>query len=330
MVTLPSAVEGLAQTLEADGTLTLSWRAPTTNMAGRDLATLDHFEVWGSDWDLGGFCAGCPSRPAKLADVHLQPPAPGQTINVGPYAWRTRPRPGRAHVYRVAGFSARGAVNPAAWSETVVYMVETPGAMALFAAEADDLSVSFRYPAPEGDLSVEIQRSQDGGPFETLDPGRDARLDTSVAYGRRYAYRARLVRSREGTRMPGPWTSEILLAIEDNLPPPPPAHLDAALAPDGVRLVWESLAERGDVAGYVVYRGGEDGPFRRLTAEPVTANVFVDRSAAPGRAWRYRVTAVDDSPRRNESAPSPEAAVLTEGPLEAAPPERPETPDPGI
>jgi fibronectin type 3 domain-containing protein len=36
---------------------------------------------------------------------------------------------------------------------------------------------------------------------------------------------------------------------------------------------------------------------------------FVDTQAAPGQTYYYTVTAVDDSRRANESAPSEEASV---------------------
>jgi hypothetical protein len=331
MATLPAKVENLAQTLDSEGHLWLSWTAPMDNAAGRPLQTLDHFEVWGADYDMASFCQGCPVRPVKLADVYLAAPAPGLNIAKGPYVWETGLRPGRVYVFRVAGFSSRGAVNPAAWTETVVWSAPPPGALSGFTAAAEDLSVILNYPEPGGDLSVEVQRRKGGGPWEALDPLMSKGLDTSVKYGESYAYRARLVRTKEGTKVPGPWTSERSLAIEDTLPPPPPGHLDAALSPSGVRLAWESLAERGDVAGYKVYRSEEGGGYRLMGAM-VETNSFLDSSARTGKSYRYRVTAVDASPRANESAPSPEAEVLSESPSEAAESQAPRPPlaDPGI
>lgn len=332
MVTLPSAVENLSQVLDSEGRLWLTWNTPKTNMAGRPLRVLDHFEVWGVDYDLASFCQGCPTRPVKIAEVYLEAPAPGRDVFEGPYVWETRIRPGRVYVYRVAGFSSRGAVNPGAWTETVVWSLEPPGALAGFSAESDDLSVMLNYSPPGGDLMVEVQRRRGRGPWETLDPARDGRVDTSVSYGEAYDYRARLVRVREGTKVPGPWTTETSLRIEDTLPPPPPSYLDAGLSPEGVRLVWESLAERGDVAGYRLYRQEVGSGGYRPLGDLTDSNVFVDRSAATGRSYRYRVTAVDTSPRANESAPSPEAEVLSESPEEAgeAGVPRPDMADPGI
>ena len=332
MVTLPSQVLDLAQTLDSEGTLWLSWKAPLANVAGRPLKTLDHFEVWGADYDLDSYCQGCPSNPVKIDEVYLEAPAPGREIAEGPYVWQTKVRSGRVYVFKVAGFSSRGAVNPGAWAQTVVWSLPSPGPLSGFSAAADDLSVYFSRPDPSGDLVVEVQKRRGSGPWETLDPERDAKVDTSVSYGETYSYRARLLRVREGTKIPGPWTAETALLIEDALPPPPPGYLDAAVSMEGVRLVWESLADRGDVAGYKVYRADLEGGGFRPLGGLISTNAFVDRTTSSGGTYRYRVTAVDDSPRANESAPSPETEVLSESPEEAgeAAVPRPELPDPGI
>jgi hypothetical protein len=211
-------------------------------------------------------------------------------------------------------------------------MVDSPGPLPWLRAAADDLSVALSWPEPPGGLAVEVQRSEGGGPFKALGPEPGGRVDTMVSYGGRYAYRARLVRVAGETRMPGPWTEAAGVLVEDTSPPPPPGRLDAAVGPDGIRLAWESLAGRGDVAGYRLYRSeAGSGSFTRLGGL-LTGNVYTDRTAASSRSWRYRVTAVDDSPRANESAPSPEAEVFSESAEEAgaAVPERPELADPGF
>jgi hypothetical protein len=47
----------------------------------------------------------------------------------------------------------------------------------------------------------------------------------------------------------------------------------------------------------------------RLTDIPIQTTTFTDRTARPGINYLYTVTAVDRSPRRNESAPSAEASA---------------------
>ncbi|MDR1297289.1 MAG: hypothetical protein LBO05_07945 [Deltaproteobacteria bacterium] len=333
-VTLPSQVGDLSQNLDERGHLWLSWSAPARNVNGGDLRTLDHFEVWGAVYDSRDFCDGCPVSTAKIDDVWLQPPGPGRSIFPGPYVWQTDLTPGRVYIFRVAGFSSRGAVHPRAWSETRVWMVEPPGELRGFGARAEDLAVRLRWPEPPAGLLVQVQKRGGDGEYANLDPARDGQTDLAVAYENDYYYRARLVDRRGGeggqSLVPGPWTDEIRLRVRDTLPPAPPPFLSAALAPGGVRLSWQDRRESGGVAGFYLYRSevGADN-FVRLGGL-IEGDTYLDLAAPPGRDLRYRLTAVDDSPAANESGPSPEAEVYFAPAEEAAPVERPVFEDPGI
>jgi fibronectin type 3 domain-containing protein len=77
----------------------------------------------------------------------------------------------------------------------------------------------------------------------------------------------------------------------------------------GVELRWEE-SPTPDVAGYRVYRRltGEE-KYTRLTPELVKKPYFVDSQVNRGQTYHYYVTAVDDSPRANESLPSEVAAI---------------------
>ncbi|MEO0078675.1 MAG: hypothetical protein ABIK86_06740 [candidate division WOR-3 bacterium] len=57
-----------------------------------------------------------------------------------------------------------------------------------------------------------------------------------------------------------------------------------------VTLEWNPNYE-ADLAGYHLYRSYEDGPFVRITAEPVPANTYTD--IVGSGVWGYYVTAVD-------------------------------------
>jgi hypothetical protein len=62
--------------------------------------------------------------------------------------------------------------------------------------------------------------------------------------------------------------------------------------------------------GYLVYR--REPPAltpARLTQTPIQTTTFTDPTARPGVNYLYSVTAVDRSPRRNESAPSAETSA---------------------
>ena len=70
-----------------------------------------------------------------------------------------------------------------------------------------------------------------------------------------------------------------------------------------IRLVWKA-SPADDLAGYIVYRRGAEGEFRRVTAQPLTAAEYADSDVTRGVSYSYRVTAVDQT--GNESAPGGE------------------------
>jgi len=188
-----------------------------------------------------------------------------------------------------------------------------------------DKSVELGWSRPSTGYRVDIQKMGPGGgwaPIVGLDPSKGRFTDLAVAYEQTYTYRARLVRLKDASNVTGPWSREIKVNVIDVTPPNPPGYLDAALADNGVRLAWENLVFNPDVAGYRLYRqlSGEAG-FTRLGPPLLTENVFFDPiKLAPGVTARYQVTAVDGSPRANESPPSPGADVLLDPPAEIAPP----------
>jgi hypothetical protein len=331
IVTLPGPVEGLKQELDDQGHLWLTWNTPAANMAQRPLKTLNHFEIWAADYDLPTYCEGCPVNLKKIDEVYLQAPAPGQTYFPGPYVWQTDLRFERAYVFAVAGFSHRGGVHPEAWRRAEVLLTRSPGALLGFAAKADDLAVNLYWNAPPSGQLVEVQRrrlSEEN--FKTLDPVKDGRVDLDVAYENEYVYRARAVTKLGQTLIPGPWSQEITLRIEDLVPPPPPEYLDAAITPEGVKLAWPDRRLNPDVAGFYLYRSviGQDN-FVRLGGL-MTANTYLDVNVPENADLRYRLTAVDSSPRHNESGPSPEAEVYFAPATEAVPEEKPVFEDPGL
>jgi fibronectin type 3 domain-containing protein len=79
----------------------------------------------------------------------------------------------------------------------------------------------------------------------------------------------------------------------------------------GVELHWEpSPVPESDLAGYRVYRreSGAAQPVL-LTPKLLTKPYLVDSQVNRGQTYYYYVTAVDSSPRANESLPSEEAAI---------------------
>jgi hypothetical protein len=92
-----------------------------------------------------------------------------------------------------------------------------------------------------------------------------------------------------------------------DLPPAAPEGLTVAVGYGGITLRWTPSLE-GDVTGYNVYRGTPGGnDFIKLNPALLSAPTWDDTAAAAGRAWEYRITAVDAG--AHESAPA--VAVAT-------------------
>ncbi len=124
-----------------------------------------------------------------------------------------------------------------------------------------------------------------------------------------YTYKVVAVRRVGGDLLASLDSATRVAMPEKRTPPPPVLNLLAVPTSQGVELRWEA-SPLTDVAGYRVYRRltGEEKNIR-LTPELVTKHYFVDAQVTRGQTYHYYVTAVDDSPRANESLPSEVAAI---------------------
>jgi hypothetical protein len=134
--------------------------------------------------------------------------------------------------------------------------------------------------------------------------------DAQIEFGRTYYYTVRAV-ARYGTQeVESSDSRAVAIQANDVFPPAPPKNLVAIVVPavgesaPHVELSWDISSET-DLAGYNVYRSDGIEPTARgekLNQELLLTPAFRDLTAAPGKRYTYRVTAVDRT--GNESAPS--------------------------
>ena len=225
--------------------------------------------------------------------------------------------PDHRYYYRVAAYDQDGYLG--GWSKTLSHawgwLPRAPGELkAVPGDKIVSLSWSSRDrparrlpgPGPGGVCHLPPLRRQGPGFALTPAPGGSANnfQDVAVLNDVEYTYKVQAVR-RLGEDLLASLDSPTQIAMpEKRNPPPPVMNVLVVATSQGVELRWEA-SPAPDVAGYRVYRRstGEE-KYTRLTPELIKKPYFVDAQVKRGQTYHYYVTAVDDSPRANESLPS--------------------------
>jgi fibronectin type 3 domain-containing protein len=85
-------------------------------------------------------------------------------------------------------------------------------------------------------------------------------------------------------------------------------------SPEGIVITWEPNID-SDLEGYYVYRRGENEAHpTRVSPLIKQETMYLDKTFASGFTYYYSVTAIDQSPRHNESDFSQELKVATRKP----------------
>jgi len=133
--------------------------------------------------------------------------------------------------------------------------------------------------------------------------------DESIELGKSYIYSVRPVVEMPSGSVEGEDSQPLEVTNADTFPPNPPAEITAISSGQGISLVWLPNTEV-DLAGYWVYRGGQDKNFQRLQDQLLTTASIIDKSVEKGQTYFYRVKAVDL--KGNESEFSEEASDVVE------------------
>lgn len=259
-------------------------------------------------------CPPCPPRLREYRQLDLrQQLKPGEG-GVFTYIDRAAPMDMMA-VYQVQFVDARGRKGQLSSYVRAVRAL-APAAPVGLKARQGDAQVVLEWPPvtglangqPAGDAVgyIVYRQGPDGERALNQRPLTQPGLtDKSVTPGQGYQYRVAAVREVGGYPIqgaPGAWVSATPL---DQTAPSAPTGLVGASFDDGIYLRFTPSPER-DTKGYFVERAAaKAGPFRRLHAQPLIDNTYVDKDVKLGSLYWYRVVAVDES-----GNPSPPSAAV--------------------
>lgn len=326
---LPAAVADLS--VEVQGRqVTLTWTNPRDRADKSPLRDLSAIYIFRRE-----DAAGAESRPAvadgervvgfeRVGVVELKRESPEVRVEGRPgrFVDAEGLATGRRYTYVVTAVDQERRASPPS-KRVMVNLSGAPLAPANVSAEAGDGRVRLAWQPPE--------RNEDGSPvvgplgyhvFRTTTPDAPRtrpltpepltipeHLDLAVENETTYYYTVRAIHSEAGSQVQSQDSLVVAAKPEDTTPPAAPRNLVAVPVPGGVRLAWEPSPE-ADVAGYLVHRSTVPGRgYAPLFRNPQPGTTYVDSSVRRGETYFYVVTAVDRSPRANESVPSAEVRV---------------------
>ncbi len=301
------------EAIPREGRLLLEWKTPKENTDKTPLTDLVSFQVLRSEGVLvGEECKGCGGKPKVIYEMKVPPEnfVAGKKISI--FIEDQEPR--RVYVYEVVSVNKRG--YPSSPSNPVtVYWDHPPAPPTMVRAERGDRKVDLSWEPVEEATGYNVYRKLEGEEEFPLNPLNREPLkaaqytDLSVHNDIKYIYSVRAVRRVVKTEVEGKGSPGIAVTPIKLAPPSAPTGLVAIPLKEGIELNWRRNPEP-DILGYNIYRRkvGEE-EFRKLNESPVPKDTYLDTDVVLQQEYEYAVTAVDNSPRRNESARSEEVRV---------------------
>jgi len=293
--------------------LLLEWTIPKENTDKTSLTNLAEFKILRSEGVLiGEECRGCGEKPKVVREMKLSKEDLARGKKMAIFLEDQEPR--RVYVYEVVSVNHRG--DPSAPSNPVtVYWDHSPQAPGMVTTERGDKRVELSWDPVEGVTGYNVYRRTDQEEGFPLNPLNRELLkvtqytDLNVQNDIKYVYSVRSVKRVVKTDVEGKGSPGIPATPTKLTPPSIPVGLVAVPLKGGMELNWGRNAEP-DLLGYYVYRRkhGEE-EFKRLNESPVTKEAYLDADVVLDQEYEYAVTAVDNSPRRNESPRSEEVRV---------------------
>jgi fibronectin type 3 domain-containing protein len=299
------------EALSRDGHLLLTWTVPKENVDKTPLTNLENFQILRSEGILAGDeCRECGGAPKPIHEMKVDSEMGGKKVSL--IVEDQEPR--KVYTYQVVSFNKKGYAS-AASNPVTVYWDYPPSPPGRVRADRGDKKVDLSWEPVLGATGYDLYRKgdeEDTFPLNPLNrtPLADTKYtDLAVANDKKYIYSVRTVKRVLKTDVEGKGSLGVPVTPMKLIPPDTPAGLVAISLKQGIELNWRRNQEP-DFFGYYVYRRkvGE-GKYKRLTESPSTRETYLDRDVELGQEYDYAVSAIDNSPRRNESPFSEEVRV---------------------
>jgi len=292
-----------------EGRVVLEWTAPKENTDKSVLTNLAEFQVLRSEGELvGGECTGCGGKPTVVNQMKLEGYDDPRGKKMSIVVEDLQPR--KVYSFQVVSINRREHLS-APSNPAEVYWDDPPQILRGVKGEPSDKRVVLSWDSMEGATGYNVYRREEDQRFPISPVNRQPLAtaeytDLGVQNEKTYFYSVRAVKRVVKTEVEGVGSTEIPVTPTDLTPPSSPGGVVAISLKEGMELQWLRNSEP-DLLGYYVYRRkvGE-GEFTRLSSDPVDKTIFLDKDVAPGQEYDYAVSAVDKSPRKNESPRSEE------------------------
>jgi len=319
---IPGAVKDLVARQKENRVL-LSWKMPEENEDGTPIKDLVGFLILRAEILEG--TGECRCKYKRRAMIYLERPEPA-IIKDGTVTFLDKGEDlsppgliyGKTYGYKV--FSMNRSKILSKEREARVTLSVPPGPPEGFMAIAGEGKVTLSWSPPikrsDGteltDLKgYNIYRTRERGVYgdEPVNSGLILSLtylDQGLQNNKTYYYIVKAVNNLTPPWNEGPPSEEISVTPQKMTPPAPPKRVIAVPAEGKIFLTWDENTEP-EVAGYKVYRSlTPKTGFTLLTHEPIIKTTFTDPDVVSNTRYYYRVTAIDNAIKPNESLPSEE------------------------
>jgi len=323
---LPVPPTGLQAAIDENSIL-VSWTNPGSRLDGSHLKDLAEVMVHRREDSDDG-----PLKPAmlsggrvvgydRIAVIRVDSPAPA-TVTGTSVQWVDHQGlvPGHRYVYVLTAIDSQGRSSPPSERRPVTFLAAPmPPRDVEAAAGNHQVTLTWRAPAQftdgsaaSGDLRYIVLRGVGrSGPLAVITAQpvtATSYTETGLENETEYRYAVRTVRMDPRAVATGAPSAVLVTRPFETTRPIPPRSLVVVHSPGALRLAWTPNPE-ASVALYAIYRATGAETLARIGTTPPGNTTFIDRDVRPGTRYRYVVTAIDNAPEPNESAPSNEVTV---------------------